>query len=217
MRTLKSIPSYSYGNYLLLVLGLILSIVGCILQRDNIINITIALIALVGLYAIFLGYVLYKNLIYMFRLVILAYNVFFMSILFGNINFYITASIPTLQILSSGLLLIFCSLFAWTITIGMEQKDNISQIGSVSYIQNPRKYTTSLISQSIRSPHSSTANNVGIPVVLRCVALYSYEASEDDPTEMSFVKGEILDILDNSGKWWQARRADGAIGIVPSF
>lgn len=41
-------------------------------------------------------------------------------------------------------------------------------------------------------------------------------ASPDDPNEISFTKGEILDILDNSGKWWQARKNDNTKGIVPS-
>jgi hypothetical protein len=41
-------------------------------------------------------------------------------------------------------------------------------------------------------------------------------ASPDDPNEISFTKGEILDILDNSGKWWQARKTDNTKGIVPS-
>lgn len=51
---------------------------------------------------------------------------------------------------------------------------------------------------------------------LRARALYAYNASPDDPNEISFGKGEMLDIVDNTGKWWQARKADGTKGIIPS-
>ncbi|KZP25366.1 hypothetical protein FIBSPDRAFT_855896 [Athelia psychrophila] len=47
-------------------------------------------------------------------------------------------------------------------------------------------------------------------------ALYAYTASADDPNEISFAKGEVLDIVDKQGKWWQAKKADGTIGIAPS-
>jgi len=47
-------------------------------------------------------------------------------------------------------------------------------------------------------------------------ALYAYTASADDPNEISFSKGEILDIVDKQGKWWQARKSDGSVGIAPS-
>ncbi|KAI0718853.1 hypothetical protein C8T65DRAFT_637153 [Cerioporus squamosus] len=46
--------------------------------------------------------------------------------------------------------------------------------------------------------------------------LYNYTASPDDPNEISFSKNEILEILDKNGKWWQARKQDGTIGIAPS-
>jgi len=47
-------------------------------------------------------------------------------------------------------------------------------------------------------------------------ALYAYTASPDDPSELSFSKGDILDILDKQGKWWQAKKPDGKAGIAPS-
>ncbi|RXW21352.1 hypothetical protein EST38_g4502 [Candolleomyces aberdarensis] len=53
-------------------------------------------------------------------------------------------------------------------------------------------------------------------VVARAEAMYNYHASSEDPGELPFKKGEMLDILDRSGKWWEARRADGRAGIVPS-
>lgn len=47
-------------------------------------------------------------------------------------------------------------------------------------------------------------------------ALYSYDANPDDINEISFVKDEILDVDDIDGKWWQARRSNGQVGICPS-
>ncbi|KAI8642451.1 hypothetical protein BD408DRAFT_416554 [Parasitella parasitica] len=50
----------------------------------------------------------------------------------------------------------------------------------------------------------------------QATALHDYQGSPDDPNELSFEKGESLDILDKRGNWWQARKVDGTTGIVPS-
>ncbi|KAL4264158.1 SHO1 family protein [Pleurotus pulmonarius] len=64
---------------------------------------------------------------------------------------------------------------------------------------------------------SSAPNSTTLPdTVLRAKARYSYVASPDDPNDLSFTKGEILEILDRSSEWWQGRKADGTIGTVPS-
>lgn len=55
----------------------------------------------------------------------------------------------------------------------------------------------------------------------QCKALYDYKANAEDPNEIGFKKGEVMTILDDSGKWWSVQRetADDTgkrQGIAPS-
>ncbi|KAJ6542618.1 hypothetical protein B0H19DRAFT_303932 [Mycena capillaripes] len=56
------------------------------------------------------------------------------------------------------------------------------------------------------------------PETFQCKAqaLYSYTADTNDPRELSFKQGEILDIGDRRADWWPARNAKGLVGIAPS-
>lgn len=56
--------------------------------------------------------------------------------------------------------------------------------------------------------------NVDDPAVTQCRAISDYTAREDG--ELSFKKGDVLDILDQDDSGWWAAEKNGAQGLVPS-
>ncbi|KAK6455607.1 high osmolarity signaling protein SHO1 [Scheffersomyces xylosifermentans] len=63
---------------------------------------------------------------------------------------------------------------------------------------------------------ATSQTNIGITFRYRAKALYSYDANPDDINEISFIKDEVMEVDDIDGKWWQARRSNGQVGICPS-
>ncbi|KAJ3093427.1 Transmembrane osmosensor [Physocladia obscura] len=84
---------------------------------------------------------------------------------------------------------------------------------------------------SLNSPYAVPAGLAGTPpppvpqanaepavvVVGQARALYAYAANAADPNEISFSKGQILEILDNKGKWWHARYQDPKLSFTMSL
>ncbi|KAI7852379.1 hypothetical protein BDC45DRAFT_185919 [Circinella umbellata] len=64
--------------------------------------------------------------------------------------------------------------------------------------------------------HHQTSQEPAVEYKERVEALHDYSASTDDPTELSFRKGEVLEVVEKKGNWWQAKKSDGTMGIIPS-
>jgi len=62
----------------------------------------------------------------------------------------------------------------------------------------------------------SPANTEQPEFPYRAKALYDYNASPDDANELSFKKGDLLEVHDKSGKWWSVKTPGGDLKIAPS-
>lgn len=67
---------------------------------------------------------------------------------------------------------------------------------------------------NITRPMNQVQARHGWPYKAR--ALYAYDANPEDSKEVSFVKGEILDVCNICGTWWPVKKASGEEGMAPS-
>ncbi|ORX35842.1 hypothetical protein BCR32DRAFT_288623 [Anaeromyces robustus] len=121
-----------------------------------------------------------------------------------------------------GQLLISVAYFIWILYFGCDKDTTVGKwtnssgiLRNIQTTKNNNSYTLqNVTSENPLSEPSITTTSP--PVNLRAEALFDYTANKEDPNEISFSQGEVMDILDNNGRWWQARKADGTMGIVPS-
>jgi len=142
-------------------------------------------------------------------------------------NIWINLEVSKAQAVGAGHIFLVIVTFVWIIIFGSEANSQVnSMVGGMTMkgvqhngivpatiaagppIAMANTNADSHLSQVVVSPNAQYA--------YKAKALYDYTANEEDPNEISFSKNDILDIVDNKGKWWQARKADGTIGIAPS-
>lgn len=74
-------------------------------------------------------------------------------------------------------------------------------MGQTRPAEDNKRAVTPVTVNSTAAPASTHGEKETTDFVFKARALYSYNASPDDPNEISFTKGEVIDVTDSSGKW----------------
>lgn len=90
--------------------------------------------------------------------------------------------------------------------------------GSMGYSTPINLDGPSPVKMNAASPAGDFASAIGqstdtVAYKHKARANYAYSASPDDPNEVSFAKGEVLEVHDTTGKWYQVRTASGQTGV----
>ncbi|ORX45225.1 hypothetical protein BCR36DRAFT_333585 [Piromyces finnis] len=155
----------------------------------------------------------------------------------GLVNSLIHVNEASGNAIGVGQLLISVGYFIWILYFGCDKETTIGKFTGYNGILKNNQQANVNNNNNNANNNNNTSFNYNIPMAsaentilsepshintpppqtnLRAEALFDYTANKEDPNEISFVQGETIDIIDNNGRWWQARKADGTMGIVPS-
>jgi len=166
-----------------------------------------------------------------YRLVILVFLGYSLTYIVDIISNTISSPFSQGQAVAAGTIFLSIVTIVWIFSFGSEEGsiivNTINSLAINKVDRNiPHHHVTGGFPPSGPIPMIPTSIHESSPVTVavspnveyayKAKALYDYQANPDDQNELSFSKGETLDIADNKGKWWQAKKADGSVGIAPS-
>ncbi|KAG2189255.1 hypothetical protein INT44_004397 [Umbelopsis vinacea] len=217
------------GSSLLLLIGWAVAFCGLCISQGLVFNLSWWFIIYQFMIMTFVFTVIVTSTIAQYRLVVLTFLALSLSYCTGEISKYLHTELSTSAAITTGYIFIAIVQPAAAVAAPAMVQTNTYATSAYSPPRGNGSQTTLQQQQSIKHTSYVSNSNQSVPdgentvVVspnaeypLDVVALHSYDANPDDPNELSFTKGDILQVHDKRGNWWQARKADGSVGIVPS-
>lgn len=162
-----------------------------------------------------------------YRLILMIYLGMCLNWSISAVNDFLHSSSSKLNAVGVGHLLITVAYFIWGIFFGCDSDtvlggwvNSSGLMRNTKAVEKPSDYSLQQVpntTSELSAPIPAMPADIAVSnEVIRVEALFNYEANKEDPNEISFSQGEVMEITNNKGKWWQARKADGTVGIVPS-